>query len=386
MPSPTWIDTVLNNAISNRASDIHFEPGQNGLTVRFRIDGILYPVETLPRNSQEKIISRLKVMSQMDITQNRFPQDGHFEFSAGEKNYNIRSSIVPTVQGEAAVLRILNREDIFIKLESLGFYPDQLKAINQIITRPYGLVLITGPSGSGKTTLLYSVLNTLNNPGNNIVTLEDPVELFMPNVRQIQINDSANLTFPRAMRSILRQDSDVIMVGEIRDAETAQMAIQASLIGILVFSTFHTLDAPSLILRLIEIGIPRSVIAHVIAGIISTRLVRKICDSCKISCELTPFEKNILKKDLKDQKFQKGKGCKTCHNSGYLSRTGIFEVVPFDEEIRSYIIENAPISTLNKLFREKKRIKTLHEMAIQKVIDGSTTVEEVIRVTGVTPI
>jgi len=383
MPSQSFVDKIITNAIANRASDVHLEPGPKGLAVRFRIDGILYLMEAFPEGSFGKITSKLKVMSQIDTTQTRFPQDGHFEFNYQEHAYNVRVSTVPTIYGEAVVLRILNREDILIELESLGFYPDQLKITNQIIANPYGIVLITGPSGSGKTTLLYSLLNTLNKKGNNIITLENPVELNMPDIRQIQIEENIKFTFSRAMRAILRQDPDIIMVGEIRDTDTAQLAIQASLIGVLVFSTFHTLDVPSLIFRLIEMGIPRSVLAHTISGVISTRLVRKICPSCNKPYQLSPYEKENLGKQLGNQNFKKGVGCKKCYQSGYLGRTGIFEVIRFDDELRSLILENAPVSSIHKVIRENKKIKTLHDTAIQKVRDGITTAEEVIRITGI---
>lgn len=376
-----WMDRILADAIDSRASDIHLEPERDSFNVRFRIDGILYTIESLTKYSQEKIISRIKVLANINITEHRLPQGGNFEFNYKDRVYNIRVSTLPTPDGEATALRILNREEILMRLQELGFDKNQLETINKFIVSPHGMILITGPSGSGKTALLYSILNDLNKPDNNIITLEDPIEFQMPTVRQAQISESTGLDFARAMRSVLRQDPDVLMVGEIRDPETAQMAFQAALTGILVFSTFHTLDVPGLVARLVEMGIPRSVVAQAIEGVVSSRLVRKICDSCKKPYQLSDYEKMILGDKSKGKKFQKGEGCKNCLNSGYFGRTGIFEVAHFDDEIRSAIIGKEPYVSLRKLL-EEKGIKTLRESAIDKVFQGITTVEEVARVTG----
>lgn len=377
-----WMERILADAIDSRASDIHLEPERESFNVRFRIDGILYTIESLTKYSQEKIISRIKVLSNVNITEHRLPQGGNFEFNYKDRIYNIRTSTLPTPNGEAIVLRILNREEILIRIQDLGFDKNQLETMNRLIVSPHGMILTTGPSGSGKTTLLYSTLNELNKPDNNIIALEDPIEFQMPTIRQVQISEGSSLDFARAMRSVLRQDPDIIMVGEIRDPETAQMAFQAALTGILVFSTFHTLDVPGLVARLVEMGIPRSVIAQAIEGVVSSRLLRKICDSCKKPYQLSDYEKMILGDKSKGKKFQRGEGCKNCLNSGYFGRTGIFEVVHFDNEIRSSIISREPYASLHKLLKEKG-IKTLRESAIDKVFQGITTVEEVARVTGV---
>lgn len=377
-----WMERILADAIDSRASDIHLEPERESFNVRFRIDGILYTIESLTKYSQEKIISRIKVLSNVNITEHRLPQGGNFEFNYKDRIYNIRTSTLPTPNGEAIVLRILNREEILIRLQDLGFDKNQLETMNKLIVSPHGMILTTGPSGSGKTTLLYSTLNELNKPDNNIIALEDPIEFQMPTIRQVQISEGSSLDFARAMRSVLRQDPDIIMVGEIRDPETAQMAFQAALTGILVFSTFHTLDVPGLVARLVEMGMPRSVIAQAIEGVVSSRLLRKICDSCKKPYQLSDYEKMILGDKSKGKKFQKGEGCKNCLNSGYFGRTGIFEVVHFNNEIRSSIIGKEPYASLHKLLKEKG-IKTLRESAIDKVFQGITTVEEVARVTGV---
>lgn len=378
-----WVDALLKNAIQARASDVHLEPERDSVVVRFRIDGILYSVETLQKQIQEEIISRIKVLSSMDITEHRFPQDGHIEFPYREKIYNIRVSTFPTIYGEVAVLRILNREDILIRLENLGLEWEQGDIVNKLITQPFGMILITGPSGSGKTVFLYSTLYALNQPNNNIITFEDPIEFQMDGVRQIQINESLGLSFSRAMHGALRQDPDIIMVGEIRDADTAQMATQAALTGKLLFSTFHTLDVPGVLLRFIEMGVPRSVVAHAISGVVSSRLVRRVCLSCKEPYRPNAEELRILGVSEKTalSNFQKGRGCATCRNSGYLGRTGIFEIVYFDEDIKVYILEGAPIASLKELFRGKK-IKTLRDSAVEKVIRGITTVEEMNRAIG----
>lgn len=375
------IDIILHNAIDNKASDVHFEPERNNINIRFRIDGVLYKTESLPKDSQDMIVSRIKVLSQMNITEHQLPQDGHFEFAHNNKIYNMRVSTFQTSYGEVVVLRILDRDDILIELEKLGFYENQLETMNKLINNPYGMVLITGPCGSGKTTLLYSVLNKINNDGNNIITLEDPIEFQLSNIRQSQIDEKIGLGFSKGLRAILRQNPDVIMVGEIRDSETAQMAVQASLTGILVFSTFHTLDVPALVTRFIEMGVPRSVIAQALAGAISSRLVRKICDHCRTSYQLTDYEKKFLGDKSKNYDLQKGNGCDHCHGSGYSGMAGIFEIAYFDKEIKDHIISQKPPSELREIL-QKKGIKTLQEIAIQKVIDGVTTIEETVRVTG----
>jgi len=384
----SWIDALVCNAVESRASDIHIEPDRDIVNVRFRIDGFLHVIEKLPVKELSGIISRLKVISQLNITECRVPQDGHFELDYKGKIHNLRLSTFPTIYGEAAVMRILNREDIMINIDNLGFNKEQFDIIRKLIARPYGMILITGPSGSGKTTLLYSILNNLNKSYSNIVTLEDPVELQMTNVRQLQINESIGLSFSRAMRAVLRQDPNIVMIGEIRDPETAQMAIQAALTGVLVLSTFHTLDVPGVVTRLIEMGLPRSVMAHALAGVVSSRLVRKICPHCAKAHQLDDFEKSFLgfkEKILALQKpfgFQKGQGCDQCRNSGYLGRTGIYEIIYFDDEIKAKILEGASVAVLKKAFQDKK-MKNLREAAIEKVFEGVTDVEEVIRVTGI---
>lgn len=375
------VDSVLRDAIQKRASDIHFEPGRNSLGVRFRIDGFLYPVEAFEKRLQEEIISRIKVLAKMAIMERRFPEDGHFELYDGEKLYNVRVSTFPTLYGEAVVLRLLNRQDVLVDFDMLGFEYDQLDTVTKIISSPYGICMITGPVGSGKTTFLYSVLNKLNRPDTNIVTVEDPIEFQMSNVRQLQIRENIGLDYPKALRSLARQDPDIVMVGEIRDSDTVQMAIQTALSGVLMFTTFHTFDVPGLIIRLIEMGLPRSVIAHTLIGVISVRLVRKICNFCSAQYVLNDFEKNLVKDSQKNANFQKGQGCEHCAKSGYLGQTGVFEVVAFDDELRSYLLEEKPISEISVLLK-KKGVISLWGAALNKVASGITTFDEVLRVIG----
>jgi type II secretory ATPase GspE/PulE/Tfp pilus assembly ATPase PilB-like protein len=327
-------------------------------------------------------------MSNMNITERRLPQDGHFEFNYTNRIHNIRASTFPTLYGETVVLRILNREDVLIKLERLGFLPDQLGLVNKLIASSSGMILTTGPTGSGKTNLLYSIIHALNKPDKNIITLEDPIEYQMANIRQTQINESIGLSYLKAMRSVIRQDPDVVMLGEIRDVDTAQMAVLATLIGVLIFSTFHTFDVPALITRFLEFDITSSIIAQTIKGVISTRLVRMTCESCKEPYEGKEIEKfdsntrNLLEHQTLPSNLQRGRGCEKCGNTGFLGRTGIFEVVYFDEEIKTSIIEHKPPPYISEIIRRKKT-RSLRDCAMEKVFQGITTVDEVARVLGV---
>jgi type II secretory ATPase GspE/PulE/Tfp pilus assembly ATPase PilB-like protein len=382
--SSQWLDEIIVKAIQSRASDIHLQPEREKLLVRFRVDGLLYTVNQLEKIYQENIISRIKVLSEIDITKHHFPQDGHFEFSSQGSNFNIRVSTIPTIYGETIVMRIFNKKNVAIKLEGLGLLPKQLEQVKKMIIGKEGIILITGPTGSGKTTMLYSVLNSLNTPEKNIITIEDPVELQVLNTRQTQINEEIGLTFPIVLRSVVRQDPDVIMLGEIRDNETAQMAIQASLIGILVLTTFHTFDVPGLITRLKEMGITTAVLAQAIKGVVSARLVRNICSQCKQKRPITEDEKKLISAQIDssfDNQLYIGKGCHYCQNSGYHGRIGIFEVTPFDDEIRSSIIELKPTSFMYELLK-KKRLASLKEVTIHKILNGETTYQEAVRVLG----
>src|SRR3989344_1774194 len=374
-----WLNKVLTDAIGKRASDIHIEPQREKIQIKFRIDGMLRDIEHVNLDSSESTTSRIKVLAGLDITEHRLPQDGHFEFNYDIRVYNIRVSAFPTIYGEAIVMRILNREDILISISQLGFDETQYKTVLNLISQPYGMILTTGPSGSGKTTLLYSMLNSVKKDTNNIITIEDPVEVQMEGIRQTHISEAVGFTFAKALRAVLRQDPDVIMVGEIRDSETAQISIQAALTGRLVFSTFHTLNVFGVTARLIEMGVPRSVTANSVNAVISSRLVRKICNNCKE--EYSPKQNELrFVENISGSTLFKGRGCNECVTSGYKGRIGIFEVVPFDEEIRSIITENPQLSDLLPLVKQKG-IKNLKEAALDKVAQG-TTISEVIRVTG----
>ncbi len=375
-------------AIMSRTSDVHFEPQKEAFVVRFRIDGILRLCQTFDKSHQNTFISKIKVLSNMNIAEHRLPQDGHFEFKHGDKVYNIRVSSLPTLYGEALVMRLLNRDDVLINMEHLGLAQDQLDLIKQLLTNTSGMVLTTGPTGSGKTNLLYSMIHLLNKPEVNIVTLEDPIEYEIPAIRQTQINEATGITFASAIRTVVRQDPNIIMVGEIRDAETAQIAMQASLTGILLFSTFHTFDIPALVERFLEMNVTNAVISQSIIGVISTRLIRKICNECKVPytqeeyIQLPEYVRRSISLESLVPGIHKGKGCPACQNTGYTGRTGIFEIVYFDKELKAAIAEKKSSDSIYEILNSRN-IKTLREAGREKILQGITTPEEVIRVLGV---
>jgi type II secretory ATPase GspE/PulE/Tfp pilus assembly ATPase PilB-like protein len=376
------VQSILEQAIDMKASDIHIDPERGKLNVRLRVDGVLYVLKGLEKyRITEEVCSKIKVMAEINITEKRLPQDGHLEFTYKEKTYNFRVSTTPTLYGESIVMRMLNKEGIIVNLKDLGLSDSQAEVVEEMISNPFGMILITGPTGSGKTTLLYSLLNKLNKPERNILTLEDPIEYQMNNVRQMQVNEAIGWDFAKAMRSVLRQDPDIIMLGEIRDEETAVMAFQAALSGRLVFSTFHTFDIPGMIIRLKEMGLPRSIIAHSINGVMAIRLVKTTCDKCKV--EFVPSESELTKMGLvsAEHTFYKGAGCDNCKHSGYLGRSGIFEVVRFDEEIKENIMQDSPAIPLSKVLALKK-FSSLRENGIELVKKGVTTPEEIIKVLG----
>jgi type II secretory ATPase GspE/PulE/Tfp pilus assembly ATPase PilB-like protein len=369
-------------AIDSRASDVHFEPEREGFMVRFRIDGILHPIESLDIHIQDQIISKIKILSQMDITEHRLPKDGSFEFTYKNLNYSIRVSSMPEVHGESIVFRIHDSQAVVDKIEGLGLEADQIVLLNALIKSPSGMILVTGPTGSGKTNLLYSILSHLSSSEKNIITLEDPVEYEIKGIRQTDINNSeSGLTFAAAMRSVLRQDPDVLMVGEIRDPETALLAIQASLSGVLLFSTFHTFDRPSLVNRLVEMGVARSIVAQSIRGVVSARLVRKICIHCKEVIAPTKEQLALLPPQLANSTFYHGRGCSACQNLGYWGRTGIFEIIDVTDDIRASIIDAQPSIVILKIL-EEKNIMNLRDTAFKKAAGGITTIDEALRITG----
>ena len=375
------VDVILAQAVRDHASDIHIEPEQEITRIRFRIDGILHEIPAPPKEWEIAMISRVKVLSGLDIAESRIPQDGHFQAKIDEKIIDFRVSTIPTIYGENLVLRILDTASVMLGLEKLGFssYED-MKKYEGLISKPYGIILSTGPTGHGKTTTLYSALMRINTIDRNIITIEDPVEYRLGLIRQIQVNSRAGITFANGLRAMLRQDPDVIMVGEIRDLETATIAIQAALTGHLVFSTLHTNDAPASITRLINMGIEPFLIAASLIGVMAQRLIRTICPKCKES--YVP-SKNVLEKwglkDRPDAVFYRGKRCDYCKGTGYWGRTGIFELLIVDDEIREMIIANNSTVALRKKAQEKG-LRLLSEDGLNKALKGLTTIEEISRV------
>lgn len=378
------LDLVMMQAISDRASDIHIEPDEKSLRIRFRIDGILYETMTLPKAVHPSLTARIKILAEMDIAETRLPQDGNFNVRMDQRGFEIRVSTFPTIYGENVVLRLLDQTSPLFTLEELGFSEEMLNQFKQLLRKTTGMILVTGPTGSGKTTTLYASLNLINSVDKNIITIEDPVEYRLPLIRQTQINPKAGITFATGLRSILRQDPDVIMVGEIRDLETAQIAVQAALTGHLVFSTLHTNDAPEAITRLLDIGVEPYLISSSVIGVLAQRLVRTICPHCKTSLpgdEITLKELRGMNLKL-DAPFllYRGKGCKQCKQSGYLGRTGIYELLVVDESIKRLISEKASSELIRLTAREKTGLKSLREDGLLKVVKGITSREEVNRV------
>jgi general secretion pathway protein E/type IV pilus assembly protein PilB len=351
--------------------------------VRYRIDGILHEVKGPPKRLQAAIISRLKIMSNMSISEHRIPQDGRIQTKVGNKVLDLRVSCIPTTHGESIVMRILDKEGLKLGLPELGFFTDDQQTFERLITLPDGILLVTGPTGSGKTTTLYAVLHFINRPDRKIITVEDPVEYILAGINQVQVNEAVGLTFATALRSILRQAPNIIMVGEIRDLETATIAINASLTGHLVFSTLHTNDAPSAVTRLIDIGVKPFLVASSTRAIMAQRLVRRVCKKCAEPRQPTEAEIRQLNLDpeqLATAKFMAGRGCAECANTGYRGRMGIFEIFVVDDEARKLIYEKVPASVLRNRAREMG-MRTLREDGIRKVLAGLTTPEEVIRAT-----
>jgi general secretion pathway protein E len=384
------VNHIISQALEVKASDIHFEPFRDLLKVRFRIDGVLHDIETVSKKLQPAITSRLKLMGKMNIAEMRLPQDGRIKVREGQREIDIRVSSLPTLFGESVVLRLLNREEVRLELETLGISGDILGDFEKIISRPYGLVLVTGPTGSGKTTTLYGVMNRINAPDKKIVTVEDPVEYQLDGINQIQIRPKIGLDFASALRNILRQDPDVILVGEIRDAETAEIAIQSALTGHLVFSTLHTNDAASAITRLQEMGLESYLLSSCLLAVMAQRLVRKICPHCRTSYDLPPGFLDEVVQALEalgadnteaPSEVWRGKGCAHCANTGFSGRTGIYELIRVNDEIRRLIVKGADSgSILSKA--QSLGMRTLRQDGLQKVLAGQTTFEEVMRVTN----
>ncbi len=382
-PVVKLVNMVLVDAIQKGASDIHWEPYEKAFRVRFRIDGVLHELLAPPKRLESAIISRLKIMSNLDIAERRLPQDGRIKLRYSAREIDFRVSVLPTIFGEKAVLRILDKDALQLDLTRLGFDPGALEQFEKAIHQPYGMILITGPTGSGKTTTLYSAIHTINSPEHNIMTAEDPVEYNLKGVNQVQINDGIGRTFASALRAFLRQDPDVILVGETRDLETAQISIRAALTGHLVFSTLHTNDSPSTVARLIDMGIPPFLVASSLLLVMAQRLGRKVCKDCKEPYEvdedtLLPYG-HVLTGVGRTQ-FYKGRGCATCSFTGMKGRVAIYEVMPVSQEIRDLILKNAPVTDIRAM-AQAQGMKTLRQAGLLKVLAGATTVDEVLRVT-----
>jgi len=379
------VDLVIGEALRKRASDIHIEPQENGLRIRYRIDGVLHEALTIPKKNQRAVIARLKIMSRLDITESCVPQDGRFKIRMGGKEIDFRVSILPVGFGGKVVLRALDKSNLSIGLEQLGFLPEPLQAFQDAVKKPFGMILVTGPTGSGKSTTLYSILNKLNTPERNIITIEDPIEYQVDGITQIQAKPEIGLTFASGLRSLLRQSPDVIMIGEIRDGETADIAIKASLTGELVFSTLHTNDATGAITRLIDMGMEPFLVASSLILVAAQRLCRKICQYCKEeeSVPKAALDRLGIKLPRGSKRvFYHGKGCKRCNNTGYHGRIGTLEVLTITDEIRQMIINRASSDKIREFALKEQGMKLLRDNALTKFINGTTTLEEVLRITS----
>lgn len=382
-PIVKLVNLLIVEAVQVNASDIHLEPEEKFVGVRYRIDGILHRHTFLPKYLQPAVVSRFKIMAGLDIAEKRIPQDGRILMRVGNKEIDFRVSTCPTINGENVVLRILDKSSMVIGLETLGFPKKEMEAFEQVIEQPYGILLVTGPTGSGKTTTLYSALQKINREDINIMTVEDPVEYQFPRIRQVQVNPRTGLTFATALRSFLRQDPDVVLVGEIRDLETAEIAVQAALTGHLVMSTLHTNDAPTAFTRLIEMGVEPFLVSSSLLGVLAQRLVRRVCKKCREEYEPSPaLVKSFgLESQIhKDIKLVRGKGCKICNSSGYKGRIGIFELLKVTPEIQELVLRKSSADDIRAM-AQKQGMAVLRESAIEKMLAGVTTPEEVIRVT-----
>ena len=382
-PVRKLLNMVLLLAIKDRASDLHFEPFEEEFRIRVKADGVLYEMVPPPRHLAFAITTRIKVMSNLDIAERRMPQDGRIELAVGGHPVDLRVSVLPTMFGESVVLRILDRTNVDLDLVNLGLNPLVIQGFRERISRPNGIVLVTGPTGSGKTTTLYAALVELNKVEDKLITTEDPVEYDIDGIVQCPINSSIGVTFAACLRAILRQDPDKILIGEIRDLETAEIAIQASLTGHLVFSTLHTNDAPSTITRLKNMGVPAFLITATLEAILAQRLVRRICDKCKEETSLTPellSELELEAKDIAGKKVYKGRGCDHCNNTGYRGRVGLYELLSVNEEIKDLIIESASTELLRDAARRNGMVP-LRDAGLERAFEGLTTIEEVIRET-----
>jgi type IV pilus assembly protein PilB len=377
------LNLVLLQAIKDKASDIHFEPFEDEFKMRYRIDGVLYEMVPPPKHLGPAITSRVKVMASLDIAERRLPQDGRVELQVGGNPIDLRVAVLPTMHGESVVMRVLDRSNVELSLDRVGLGAEDLELLRSLINKPNGIVVVTGPTGSGKTTTLYAALAELNDIETKILTAEDPVEYDIDGLCQCQINPDAGLTFAKCLRSFLRQDPDIILVGEIRDLETAQIAVQASLTGHLVFSTLHTNDAPSSIVRLLDLGLEAFLLTATVEAIVAQRLVRTVCPKCKEP--YTPTEEQLMELQIKPEeilgrKFYRGRGCDNCHSSGYRGRTALFEIMAMDDGLRDLIMKQASTAVLRDEAR-KRGMRSLREAGLRAIYEGLTTIDEVVRET-----
>ncbi len=377
------LNLVLLQAIKDKASDIHFEPFDDEFKMRYRIDGVLYEMIPPPRHLAMPIVSRIKVMSNLDIAERRLPQDGRIELVVNNSPVDLRVAVLPTMFGESVVMRVLDRTNTALDLDKVGLRHDDLETVRQLIHKPNGIVIVTGPTGSGKTTTLYAALTELNQISEKILTIEDPVEYDIDGLIQVQVNPDVGLTFAAALRSFLRQDPDIILVGETRDLETAQIAVQASLTGHLVFSTLHTNDAPSSIARLLDLGLESFLLTATMEGIVAQRLVRQTCTRCRQAYDPTEEELmqlDLVPEDLDGRQLFRGPGCDYCNQSGYKGRQGLFEVMVLDDEMRELIMQNASTQVLRAEAR-KRGMRTLRQAGLLTLYDGTTTIDEIVKET-----
>ncbi len=382
-PVVKLLNLILLQAIKDHSADIHIEPFEKELKIRYRVDGVLYEMMPPPYHLGPALASRVKVMSKLDIAETRLPQDGRIELNIGGRPVDLRVSTLPTMFGESVVMRILDRSNVSLDLEKIGLRPKDLELVRQLIAKPNGIILVTGPTGSGKTTTLYACLSEANKPDVKIITTEDPVEYDLEGIVQVQINEEIGLTYANCLRAILRQDPDMILVGEIRDLETAQIAVEAALTGHLVFSTVHTNDAPSVVTRLVDLGVEPYLLAATLEAVIAQRLVRRICEECKREYE--PSEEELFELELspamvRGKRFFYGEGCKRCNGTGYKGRMGIFEIMLLSEKLKQLVIDGVSVADLRKAARQEG-MRTLRDSGILAIYDGCTTIEEVVKET-----
>ncbi|WP_026882846.1 GspE/PulE family protein [Clostridium akagii] len=374
------VDLVLSDAINSSSSDIHIEPFDHYIKIRYRIDGMLIEKKKLPIESLAPLTTRIKILSNLDIAEKRMPQDGRMKVKVGDEDIDLRISTLPTIHGEKIVIRILRSNSANISKENLGMDKDNIEKLEKIIKSPYGIILVTGPTGSGKSTTLYAILSELNSNDRNIITVEDPVEYVLEGVNQVNVNIKAGLTFAAGLRSILRQDPDIVMIGEMRDAETAEISVRAAITGHLVLSTIHTNDAASSIVRLVDMGVEPYLVASAVTGIIAQRLVRKICPYCEQEYQASNYEKEILGiKEIEGLKLKKGKGCPRCNGTGYLGRMGVYEIMEITQKHKELIMNSGSTEDLKSLSTENG-MKTIRSSCENLVLSGKTTVEELLKI------